>query len=144
MQSAELKPYGNGNGVTPALSLVHGSRDSPLRSLTLGQLLAEQSLKYGDSREAIVTSWTGVRLTYGQLHARCKAVARSLVALGIQKGDRIGILSVNCERYVELFLAGTLIGAMVVVLNNTYTAVECLNAVKHTGILITISLFYLL
>ncbi|KAH8811663.1 hypothetical protein F5884DRAFT_284170 [Xylogone sp. PMI_703] len=114
-----------------SLSFVQGPSEPPLLQLSLCELLEQQSTKY-PHRDAIV-SWTGVRLTYKQLYTRSQTVAKGLLAIGIRPGDRIGILSGNCERYIEIFFATTIIGGIVVVLNNTYTPTELLNALEHSG-----------
>lgn len=118
---------------TRELSFVQGPSEPPFLKLSLGQLLENQAAKY-PTCQAIVCSWTGIRYTYGQLYMRTRQVARALLALGIQPGDRVGILSGNCERYVEVFFATALIGGIVVVLNNTYTPNECVGALEHSGI----------
>jgi long-chain acyl-CoA synthetase len=51
----------------------------------------------------------------------------------MKKGDRVGILSGNCDRYIELFFGATLMGVIVVVLNNTYTPIECVSSLEHSG-----------
>jgi mevalonyl-CoA ligase len=104
-----------------SLSLLHGRTEQPLLSASLGSLLEQQTIKFG-TRDAVVSPETGARLTYHDLNERTKLVAKGLVAHGIRAGDHIGIFSGNCERYMELFLAAGRIGAIAVVLNNTYTA----------------------
>lgn len=44
-------------------------------------------------------------------------MANALRALGVQKGDRIGMLHVNCPQYVEAYFAAAKIGAIFVPLN---------------------------
>jgi long-chain acyl-CoA synthetase len=53
--------------------------------------------------------------------------------MGIQKGDRIGIMAGNCEQYISVFFAAARVGAILVVLNNTYTPSELYYALGHTG-----------
>jgi acyl-CoA synthetase (AMP-forming)/AMP-acid ligase II len=57
-----------------------------------------------------------------------------LIDVGIRPGDRIGIMAGNCEQYVAAVFATARVGAILVVLNNTYTAAEALRALRHTGI----------
>ena len=114
------------------LSLVHGPTEPALLNLSMGQLLEVQARNFSD-RDAIVIPWTGARLTFGKLNDRSKLIARGLLALGVCSGDRIGIFSGNCERYVELFFATCRIGAIFVVLNPAYTPMECENALRHSG-----------
>jgi long-chain acyl-CoA synthetase len=56
-----------------------------------------------------------------------------MLAMGIQKGDRVGIMAGNCEQYISVFFAAARVGAILVVLNNTYTPSELYYALNHTG-----------
>ena len=114
------------------LSLFRGPIEPALLHLSMGQLLEEQARKYPD-RDAVVIPWSNARHTFSQLNERTKEVARGLIALDVKAGDRIGIFSGNCERYIELFFAVCRIGAIFVVLNPAYTPIECENALKHSG-----------
>ena len=42
------------------------------------------------------------RVTYSELEARARLVGRSLIALGIQRGDRVGILMANGLDYTDM------------------------------------------
>lgn len=119
------------------LSLVHGPVDPPLLNFTIGELLDFQADKYGD-REALVVSWTGTRWTYAELKEQSTHLARGLLAMGIKPGDRIAIMAGNCEEYVAVFFAAARVGAILVVLNNTYTATEATYALNHTGKLVLV------
>ena len=56
-----------------------------------------------------------------------------LIALGVSHGDRIGIMAGNCAEYISVFFAAARVGAVIVVLNTTYTATELEYAVAHTS-----------
>lgn len=114
------------------ISLVHGPIDPPLLNFTIGELLDFQAAKYAD-REALVIPWTGTRWTYGDLKEQSLVLARGMLSMGIRPGDRIAIMAGNCEEYVAVFFAAARIGAILVVLNNTYTATEATYALNHTG-----------
>lgn len=114
------------------LSIVHGPTEPELLDITLGELLTLQSLQYRD-HECLVVPWTGTRWTYGDLDHESQLVARGLLAMGVQRGDRIGIMAGNCEQYVSMFFAAARVGAILVVLNNTYTPSEVYYALNHTG-----------
>lgn len=45
----------------------------------------------------------------------------------------MGILAGNCAEYIAVFFASSYIGAILVVLNNTYTKQEATNALEHAG-----------
>ncbi|KAE8142434.1 hypothetical protein BDV38DRAFT_267717 [Aspergillus pseudotamarii] len=117
--------------VTEQLSIVYGPTQPPLLDITLGELLALQSLQYGE-HECLVFPWTGTRWTYSDLNDEADRLARGLLAMGIHKGDRIGIMAGNCEQYISVFFAAARAGAILVVLNNTYTPSELYYALEHT------------
>ena len=115
-----------------SVSLVHGPSEPALVSSSIGHLLDRQSVQFSD-REAVIFPAESVRYTYHELNLRVKIVCRALIAHGIRAGDRVGVFSGNCVRYVEVFLATTRIGAITVLLNNAYSTRECLNALMSTG-----------
>ncbi|MCH2461113.1 MAG: AMP-binding protein [Gemmatimonadetes bacterium] len=60
--------------------------------------------------DAIVDSTTGRRITFAELDSGVRKLANALIGLGLQKGDRVGILSMNsiesCTLYFACGLAG--------------------------------------
>ncbi|KAL2114908.1 hypothetical protein VTJ04DRAFT_10571 [Mycothermus thermophilus] len=104
-------------------SLLFGPTDPPLVDLTLGELLNLQCLHHG-TREALVIPWTGARWTYNELNHHSRLLAAAMLEMGIGVGDRVGIMAGNCEQYAAVFFAATRIGAILVILNNTYTPTE--------------------
>lgn len=120
-QSTALQPYSTPS--TQKLSILHGPSDPPLVDLTLGGLLELQTYQYG-TKECLVIPWTGARWTYHHLNQQSSALAQSLLDMGIGVGDRVGVMAGNCEQYAAVFFAVAKIGAILVILNNTYTATE--------------------
>ncbi|KAL2264169.1 hypothetical protein VTK26DRAFT_1287 [Humicola hyalothermophila] len=104
-------------------SILFGPTDPPLVDLTLGELLNLQCLHHG-TREGLVIPWTGARWTYNELNHHSRLLAAALVEMGIGVGDRVGIMAGNCEQYAAVFFAAARIGAILVILNNTYTPTE--------------------
>lgn len=113
-------------------SIIKGRTSPPLQALTLSGLLDRQTLLHA-ARPAIIVPWTGARLTYLDMQQRTLALARGLLALGLRRGERVGILCGDDERFVELLFACARIGVVLVILNKTYTAGECVRALRHTG-----------
>jgi acyl-CoA synthetase (AMP-forming)/AMP-acid ligase II len=66
-------------------------------------------------RDSIV--FEGSRWTYGRINERINRLANGLVKLGVGKGDRVGILHVNCNQYIETYFATAKLGAIFVPLN---------------------------
>ena len=69
---------------------------------------------YGD-KEAIVCG--AHRFTYEQFAERTRRYANAMRALGVEKGDRIGILSQNCHRMIEAYFGAPQIGAISMPMN---------------------------
>lgn len=114
-------------------SLLFGPTDPPLVDLTLGELLNLQCLHHG-TREGLVIPWTGARWTYNELNHHSRLLAAALLEMGIGVGDRVGIMAGNCEQYAAVFFAATRIGAILVILNNTYTPTEAQYGLDFSGV----------
>jgi len=67
------------------------------------------------SKEAIVCGST--RLTYRQFGERVNRWSNAMSGLGIQKGDRVAMLSQNCHRILEAFFGTPLLGSILMPLN---------------------------
>ena len=87
--------------------------------ITIGDLLAAQAARYAE-REALVHLDQGVRLTYAQLAAACDQAARGLMALGVNKGDHVGLWAPNDAAWAIVQLAAAQIGAILVTINPQY------------------------
>ncbi|TDC98398.1 class I adenylate-forming enzyme family protein [Actinomadura sp. 7K507] len=90
-------------------------------ALTLGGLLAEQSARV-PGNEALVFDdpfrcGATVRWTYAELYRQARRVAKALVAAGIGKGARVGVLMGNRPEAVASLFGGALAGAVVVPLS---------------------------
>ena len=66
----------------------------------------------------------GRRHTFAQFQDRISRRASALQKLGVQAGDRVGILSLNSDRYVEFFMAVPWAGAAVNPVNTRWSAAE--------------------
>ena len=59
----------------------------------------------------------GARWNYALTWERVNRLANALRGLGIKKGDRVGMLEINCNQYVEAYFAAATLGAIFVPLN---------------------------
>ncbi len=64
------------------------------------------------------------RQTYGELSARVMALAAALQNLGVQQGDRVAMLMLNCHQFPEVIFAAWQIGAVAIPLNYRLAAEE--------------------
>jgi fatty-acyl-CoA synthase len=62
--------------------------------------------------------------SYRALNRRINRLARFLLRLGVEKGDRVALLLYNCNQYLEAFFALSKIGAILVPLNYRLVAKE--------------------
>jgi acyl-CoA synthetase (AMP-forming)/AMP-acid ligase II len=115
-----------------SLSLIYGPTSPPLVSKTIGALLEDQARQYGE-RTAVSVPWQSSRLTYKELADHSAVIAKAMLGMGLRHGECLGIMAGNCYQYTEVFLGGARIGCPVVVLNNTYSAVELKFAVSRSG-----------
>ncbi len=76
------------------VSYASGTSQQPLLGLTIGAQFDEIVAAYPD-RPAIVSVHQAIRLTYAELAQAVDTLARALMAVGLGKGDRIGIWSPN-------------------------------------------------
>ncbi|CZR54814.1 related to long-chain-fatty-acid-CoA ligase [Phialocephala subalpina] len=119
------------SGIPSKLSLIAGPTDEKLWNITLSQLLLQKA-EDGPSRKCLVFAEDNYRITYMDFYRRTLKVAKGLMAAGIVRGDHIGVMAGNCLPYVELLFAASHVGAVLVVFNNTYTALELKSALKHS------------
>jgi fatty-acyl-CoA synthase len=115
------------------LSYVSGVSDAPLSGDTIGRMLERRVAASGD-RLGLVSRHQGIRLTWSQLADRALAVARGLLALGVEPGDRVGVWSPACVEWTELQLGSAMVGAVLVNINPAYLAGELAYALDKVGV----------
>ncbi len=74
------------------------------------------------------------RFSYGQFQERVHRLSNALLALGIQKGDRVCILSPNSHFFMESFYGTSQIGAILVPLNYRLTPEDHAYILDHAGV----------
>ncbi|HKE54590.1 MAG TPA: long-chain fatty acid--CoA ligase [Actinomycetota bacterium] len=75
-------------------------------------------------RDAVALAWFGRKISYGDLLIEVERCSAALAALGVGKGDRVGLVMPNCPQYVIAFYATARLGAIVVGNNPLYTRRE--------------------
>jgi len=100
-------------------SYVHGASAKPLLGETVGALLDRVAAAH-PGRPALVVRTQAVRLNYGDFHAEVERVAAGLLALGLSRGDRVGIWAPNRAEWVLLQFAAPKAGLILVNINPAY------------------------
>lgn len=75
----------------------------------------------------------GARLTYGELYDAARAVASFLQAQGLEKGQRVAIMSPNVASYPAILFGVLLAGGVVVNVNPLYRAHELEHQINDSG-----------
>ncbi len=124
-------------GAQPRLSVApsyaHGTSDVPLLSDTIGDNLDRMAAAQPD-HEALVEVQTGRRWTYHQFAEEVDTLALGLLAVGIIKGDRVGIWAPNCAEWTVIQYATAKIGAILVTINPAYRVHELHYVLQQAGI----------
>jgi long-chain acyl-CoA synthetase len=82
------------------------------------------------NRNGVAVSFENRRRTWTEFGDRVARLAGAMKGLGVGKGDRVAILMLNQDRYLELFLAVAWAGAVIVPLNIRWSALENEDAVR--------------
>ena len=99
--------------------------------LSIHELLGIPANAYPDKA---ALNFFGTEMTFWELRLKVLCMANALGALGIKKGDRVGIHLPNCPQYPIAYYATLLLGAIVVNLNPMYTPDELKLMVENTGV----------
>ena len=115
-----------------ALSIDVGTTDVPLIEHTIGEQLAATVATHG-GREALVVPHQGIRQTWREFSDTVDAVAKGLMARGIEAGDRVGMWSPNFAEWVWIQFATAKVGAIQVNVNPAYRTSELEYALNQSG-----------
>ena len=113
-------------------SYVHRSGPSPLLGLTVGDVLDEAARRWPDG-EALVVPHQSIRWSWAELQHEAKALAAGLIALGLEPGDRIGILAPNRAEWVTVQFGTAYAGLILVNINPAYRRPELEYALNRVG-----------
>ena len=113
-------------------SYAAGPNEPPLLDETIGVNLRRTAERHAD-RDAVVACHQDVRLTYGELDAAVDMLARALMALGLERGDRLGIWAPNRVEWVLTQFATARIGVVLVNINPAYRTSELRYALAQSG-----------
>ena len=110
-----------------------GTADRPLIGLTIGDYLDRIADERPD-HEAIVCRATASRVSYGELRRQSDVCARGLLAMGIRRGDRVGVWAPNRVEWTVAQFATAKIGVILVNINPAYRASELEYVLRQSGL----------
>lgn len=102
-----------------------------VQGLTIGQVLDATSRRYSEQQAAVFPhrDW---RVSWREFVEQVDETARGLLALGIGRGDHVGIWATNVPEWVLLQFATARIGAVLVTINPAYRAFELQYVLKQS------------
>ncbi|MFJ6453545.1 AMP-binding protein [Paenarthrobacter sp. NPDC091669] len=119
------------------LSYTAGDTDVPLLEETIGahfeRIAAQFPLRDALIEAAATPGGDARRWSYEKLNDDVNRLARALLALGVAKGERIGIWSPNCAEWTILQYATAKVGAVLVNVNPAYRSHELEFVVRQNG-----------
>jgi fatty-acyl-CoA synthase len=131
-----LNPRASTQGVIAlteiADSYVCGISDAPLLGETIGHSLDKAARRWGN-REALVSPSHGVRWTWEEFADRVDALAAGFLALGLERGARIGVWSLNRPEWTLTQFAAAKAGLILVTINPAYRLSELEFALAKVG-----------
>lgn len=127
--------------VENGLSIVRGiplSEEEGIGALTLGGFVREIAGRYGPNEVAVLwhdgpAGSRAERWTYDDLLARSMEVARALVACGVGKGTRVGLLMTNRLEFLSGLFGTALAGGVATTISTFYTPTELDEVLKAAG-----------
>jgi fatty-acyl-CoA synthase len=100
---------------------------------TLGQVLEQQVARHPD-KEFMIYPDRDLRFTYADFDRRVNNLAKGLLAIGLTKGDHLGIWATNVPDWLTIFFAAAKIGVVAVTVNTAYRLQELEYLVKQSDI----------
>ena len=103
-----------------------------LEILTIPSMLQASFNDFADKQSLIFVGEEN--LTYSQLESQIKKTAIQLTSLGVKKGDKVGILSMNMPQWGIAFFSISITGAVVVPILPDFHPNEIRNIIQHAEI----------
>ena len=98
---------------------------------TLGQVLEKQVARHPD-KEFMIYPDRDLRFTYAEFDRRVNNLAKGLLAIGLKKGDHLGIWATNVPDWLTFLFATAKIGVVAVTVNTAYRLHELEYLVKQS------------
>ncbi len=115
-----------------APSYAHGASRTPLIGQTIGVYFDAAVERLG-GHDALIVRHQQIRWNWRQLKERVDAFAAGLLALGLERGERIGIWSPNTAEWTVAQFATAKAGLILVNINPAYRATELEYALNKAG-----------
>jgi fatty-acyl-CoA synthase len=115
-----------------AASYVHGASDAPFIGDTIG-VYFDRVVERHAGRDALIARHQNIRWTWRELQEQVDRFAAGLLALGLKRGERIGIWSPNNAEWCIAQFATAKVGLILVNINPAYRLAELEYALNKAG-----------
>jgi len=116
----------------PLPSYTSCTSEKPLIGMTIGDKFDEIANTWPDN-DALIVLHQNIHWSYRELQQQANRCARALLAMGVRKGDRVGVWSPNCSEWTVSQIATAKIGAILVNINPAYRTHELEYALNQSG-----------
>ncbi|MEI9886421.1 MAG: AMP-binding protein [Rhizomicrobium sp.] len=113
-------------------SYFSATSDKPLVYETIGACFDRIAERHGE-RDGLIVRHQDIHWTYARYRTEVDRFAAGLLALGIGKGDRVGVWAPNCYEWCVTQFATAKIGAILVCINPAYRVYELEFALNKAG-----------
>ncbi|KXO10406.1 MULTISPECIES: AMP-binding protein [Marinobacter] len=114
-------------------SYTSSTADKPLLGMTIGDMLDRTAERFPNN-DALVCLHQDIRWTYKEFVETVNEAARAFMAIGVKRGDRVGIWSPNRYEWTVTQFATAKVGAILVNINPAYGVHELQYALNLAGI----------
>ncbi len=102
-----------------------------LRECTLGQVLDETVARFPDN-DALIYIKHNYRQTWREFGVAVDTLAKGLMGLGVQKGEKVAVWATNVPHWVTLQFATAKIGAILITVNTNHREHELYNLLQQS------------
>jgi O-succinylbenzoate-CoA ligase len=100
-----------------------------MEKFVVGEMAYANAAKY---RDKAATLYRGTRKTWQEFNGETNRLANMLLGMGFKRGDRLAILSQNCDTYLEWYFGCGKAGIIVVPINYRLSENEMTNLLTHS------------
>lgn len=101
----------------------------------LGLVLEDKASSNGDK---VLFRYKDQTYTYAQVNERSNRVGNAFLALGVKKGDKVGIMLPNCTEYLDVWFGLAKIGGVEVPINTAFRGDQLLHVLNSSDVSILV------
>ncbi len=98
--------------------------------MTVGDIIRQTAARYPEKTGLV---YGDQQYSWQEVNNRVNRLAHGLLGLGFQKGDRVAILSRNCNQYLDFYFASAKAGLISVPLNTWLLPPELSDLIHDSG-----------